>query len=123
MPFWLANAPAMYSQLASKALHCISSSEVLCYLDDLVIHSVGHDCRSHERRPYVFCYHINYLGQEVSSVGIKILPGYLKMAGDWPVLKSIKELQAFLGKCGQGICNCCHALGRMYQEGSRPPDP
>ena len=98
MPFWLANAPAMYSQLASKALHCISSSEVLCYLDDLVIHSVGHDCRSHESRPYVFCYHINYLGQEVSSVGIKILPGYLKVVGDWPLLKSLQELQAFLGK-------------------------
>ena len=39
MPFRLANAPATYSRLVTKALRHLPSSEVLCYLDDTAIHS------------------------------------------------------------------------------------
>ena len=39
MPFGLASAPAKYSHLVAKALRHLPSSEVLCYLDDTVVHS------------------------------------------------------------------------------------
>ena len=39
IPFGLANAPATYSRLVTKALRHLPSSEVLCYLDDTAIHS------------------------------------------------------------------------------------
>ena len=51
MPFGLANSPAMYSRLVTKALRHLSSSEVLCYLDDTAIHSEapGATCESSGR--------------------------------------------------------------------------
>ena len=41
MPFGLANAPATYSRFVAKALHHLPSSEVLCYLDDISVHSTN----------------------------------------------------------------------------------
>ena len=39
MPFGLANAPATYSRLVARALRHLPSSEVLCYLDNMAVHS------------------------------------------------------------------------------------
>ena len=117
MPFGLANAPATYSQLVAKALRHLPSSEVLCYLDDTVIHSA--DAWSHLRilrkvlaafrsaglqispeKAQLFQDRIKYLGHEVSDRGISIPPEYTSVISDWPIPNTLKTLQAFLGKCG-----------------------
>ena len=117
MPFGLANAPATYSQLVAKALRHLPSSEVLCYLDDTVIHSA--DAWSHLRilrkvlaafrsaglqispeKAQLFQDCIKHLGHEVSARKISIPPEYTSVINNWPIPNTLKTLQAFLGKCG-----------------------
>ena len=117
MPFGLANAPATYSRLVAKALCHLSSSEVLCYLDDTAIHSA--DPWSHlwivrkvlaafraaglqisPEKAQLFQDHIKYLGHEVTARGISIPPEYTSVIKDWPIPNTLKTLRAFLGKCG-----------------------
>ena len=117
MPFRLANAPATYSDLVAKALRHLPSSEVLCYLDDIVVHSA--DTWSHlqilwkvlaafcaaglqisPEKAQLFQDRIKYLGHEVSARGISIPSEYTSVINDWPIPNSIKTLRAFLGKCG-----------------------
>ena len=117
MPFGLANAPATYSRLVTKALHHLLSLEVLCYLDDTAVHS--EDAWSHLRvlrkvlaafraaglqispeKALPFRDHIKYLGHEVSAQGISIPPDYTSVIKDWPIPDTLKPLRAFLGKCG-----------------------
>ena len=117
IPFGLANAPATYSRLVAKALQHLPSSEVLCYLDDMAVHS--EDAWSHLRvvrkvlvafraaglqispeKAQLFRDHIKYLGHEVSAQGISIPPDYTSVIRDWPIPDNLKALRAFLGKCG-----------------------
>ena len=93
------------------------SSEVLCYLDDTVVHS--EDAWSHLRvirkvltafhaaglqispgKAQLFRDHIKYLGHEISAQGISIPPDYTSVIKDWPIPDTLKTLRAFLGKCG-----------------------
>ena len=117
MPFGLANALATYSRLVAKALRHLSSSEVLCYLEDTAVHS--EDAWSHLRvlrkvlaafraaglqifpeKAQLFRDHIKYLGYKVSAQGISIPPEYTSVIRDWPIPDTLKALRAFLGKCG-----------------------
>ena len=117
MPFGLANAPATYSRLVSKALRHLPTSEVLCYLDDTAIHSA--DAWPHLRilrkvltafraaglqispeKAQLFRDHIQYLGHEVSAQGVRIPGEYTKVVRQWPLPDTLKTLRAFLGKCG-----------------------
>ena len=117
MPFGLANAPATYSRLVAKALQHLPSSEVLCYLDDMAVHS--EDAWSHlhvlrkvlaafragglqisPEKAQLFRDHIKYLGHEVSAQGISIPPHYKSVIRDWPIPDNLKALRTFLGKWG-----------------------
>ena len=117
MPFGLANPPATYSQLVAKALRHLPLLEVLCYLEDIAVHSA--DAWSHLRilmkvlaafraaglqisqeKAQLFQDHIKYLGHEVSAQGISIPPEYTSVIKEWPIPNTIKTLRAFLGKCG-----------------------
>ena len=117
MPFGLANAPATYSRLVSKALRHLPTSEVLCYLDDTAIHSA--DAWPHLRilrkvltafraaglqispeKAQLFRDHIRYLGHEASAQGVRIPDEYTKVVRQWPLPDTLKTLRAFLGKCG-----------------------
>ena len=117
MPFGLANAPATYSQLVTKALRNLPSSEVLCYLDDTAIHSEeawGHlrilrkvlaafcaaGLQISPDKAQLFRDHIKYLRHEVSAQGISIPPDYTSIIRDWQIPDTLKTLRAFLGKCG-----------------------
>ena len=117
MPFGLANAPATYSRLVARALRHLPSSEVLCYLDHMAVHS--QDAWSHLRvlrkvptafraaglqispgKAQLFRDHIKYLGHEIRTRGISIPPEYTSVIKDWPIPDTLKTLRAFLGKCG-----------------------
>ena len=117
MPFGLANAPATYSHLVAKALRHLSSSEVLCYLDDTAVHSG--DAQHHLRilrkvlaafraaglqispaKAQLFRDRIQYLGHDISARGIQIPEDYTRVVRQWPLPTNIKALRAFLGKCG-----------------------
>ena len=116
MPFGLANAPATYSRLVTRALRHLPSSEVLCYLDDTAVHSP--DAWGHLRvlrkvltafraaglqispgNAQLFRDHIKYLGHEISAQGISIPPEYTSVVKNWPIPDTVKTLRAFLGKC------------------------
>ena len=94
LPFVLANAPATYSRLVSKALPHLPLSKVLHYLDDTAVHSG--DAWSHLRilrkvlaafctaglqispeKAQLFQDHIKYLGHEVSAQGISLPAEYI----------------------------------------------
>ena len=100
MPFGLANAPATYSQLVTKALCHLLSTEVLCYLVDTAIHSADTWGHLWVLRKVLVAFHaaglqispekaqlfqdcIKYLGHEVSAQGISIPPEYTSVINDW----------------------------------------
>ena len=117
MPFGLANAAATYPRLVAKALRHLLSSEVLCYLDDIAIHSAddwGHlqilrkvlaaflaaGLQIFPEKAQLFQDCIKYFGHEVSAWGISIPLEYTLVIKDWPIPNTLKTLRAFLGKCG-----------------------
>ena len=117
MPFGLVNAPSTYSRLVQQVLHGIPSNEVIAYLDDACCHSWGY--QDHLRilekilqryrqagltiqpdKTHLFQDQVVYLGHQVTSQGIGIVPAYVKVVRDWPEPKTPKEIQIFLGKTG-----------------------
>ena len=117
LPFGLINGPATYARLIQKALQGIPTSQVLPYLDDLLIHSA--DVSSHlaaiERvveavgkggiklQPHkcqFFKEEAHYLGHVVSSRGIQPLPAQTEAIRTWEMPRTRTQLRAFLGKVG-----------------------
>ena len=117
MPFGLCNAPATFQRLMNKVFEPLKSSEALVYLDDALAHS--EDPWVHFRivrkiferyryagltiqpkKTFLFREEVDYLGHRVSPQGLATQPSYIAIVKDWPVPKTAKEIQIFLGKTG-----------------------
>ena len=117
MPFGLCNAPATFQRLMNKVFSPLKSSEALVYLDDALAHSS--DPWDHfrivkkiferyryagltiqPRKTFLFRDEVDYLGHRVSAKGLSTQPSYIEVVKNWPVPKTAKEIQIFLGKTG-----------------------
>ena len=117
MPFGAKNAGATYCRLVAEMIEELGSEAVLAYLDDLLIHTK--DAREHlEALEAVFQIHlkfgillrpektnlfqttVSYLGHRVNEKGTQMEPNYIEKIVMWPVPKTVKELNTFLGFTG-----------------------
>ena len=117
MPFGLSNGPATYSRLMQLALHGISATKALPYLDDTIIHSNGMKrhlknldlvLAAHARaglklqpsKCQLFQPQIEYLGHVISKEGRKPIEEYVKVVKEWPLPTNKTQVRGFLGKVG-----------------------
>ena len=117
MPFGLCNAPATFQRLMENCLGDLNMQSCLIYLDDIVVYSKTFD-EHVERLSLVFdrlidaglklspakCSlfqdRLKYLGHIVSAEGISTDPQKIQSVRDWPVPKTLEQLQSFLGFVG-----------------------
>ena len=114
MPFGLCNAPATFQRLMDMVLAGVQWSNCLIYLDDIII--VGKTFKHHlQNVREVFkrlreaglklkpskcdlcCKQVEFLGHIVSADGIRTDPAKTEKVAQWPVLKTKRGVQQFLG--------------------------
>lgn len=114
MPFGLTNAPATFQAYVQDMLRDILDIICVVYLDDILIFSRTQEehnrhCRmvlERLRKGRLFANiekcdfdkpEVEYLGYILGAQGIKMNPKKLQTVMDWPVPRSIKDVQSFLG--------------------------
>ena len=114
MPFGLTNAPASCQALVNQALREYLDRFAVAYLDDILVYSRTVEehtqhvklvlralqkyslkvklekCEFHKKR-------VKFLGSILSTSGIEMDESKVAAIKEWPVPKSVKELQSFLG--------------------------
>ncbi len=118
LPFGLANAPSVFCRLMTRIydLHPHLRMYSCAYLDDVIIYSktvidhiqhidsvLGALCQSGLKLNLGKCSlmrtEVKYLGHIVRSSGIWMDQKYLDKIREWPLPKTGKEIQSFLGFC------------------------
>lgn len=117
MPFGLKNAPAVFMRSITSVLQdFIRQNEIVVYIDDILIATKTlseHLCilrkvlnRLAENGLEInlskckFCYEdIEYLGYSVNKFGISPNMTHQKSIRDYPITKTTKQLNSFLGLC------------------------
>ena len=114
MPFGLTNAPAAFQGFIQWVLHEHLGIFCMVYLDDILIFSHLQEEHNHHvcKVLHALSEHgllalvdkcefdreaLEYLGFIISKDGIAMHPKKLDMIKSWPVPKSIREVQLFLG--------------------------
>eukprot|EP00731_Ephydatia_muelleri_P021935 Em0014g526a len=114
MPFDLCNAPATFQRLMERVLAGLHWMTCLVYLDDIIIFSrsvkthveqlkevlerlkiAGLKIRT--KKCHLLQTSVQYLGHVISAEGIRTDPQKVACVSNWPVPRSSKELQSFLG--------------------------
>jgi hypothetical protein len=114
MLFGLTNSPATFQAYINKALSGLVDAICVVYLDDILIYSENlEDHRRHVREVFerlrrfslfanlkkcsFFQTEVKFLGFIVGREGIRMDPKRVKVITQWPQLKSIHDIQIFLG--------------------------
>ena len=114
MPFGLTNAPATFQRLMENCMGDLHLSYCLLYLDDIIVY--GNTYEEHlvrleavfsklkdaglklsPSKCHFLCKEIKYLGHMISEEGIGVDPEKIACMKNWPVPKSVKQVQWFLG--------------------------
>ena len=114
MPFGLTNAPTTFQSLIQDTLHDILNISCIFYLDDILIFS--HPGQDHDDmvRQVFDCLcstrlftnakkcefdksSVEYLGFIILSKGVQMNPKKFETITNWPIPKTIKQIQSFLG--------------------------
>ena len=111
----LTNALATFQQLMNRILHHKLDSMVMVYLDDILIYTKGmkeeHEKEAREVLQLLQDNHImlnskkskytrkevTFLGTIISKEGLRMETEKTKAIREWPELRTVKEVQAFLG--------------------------
>lgn len=130
MPFGLTNAPATFQRVMQHVLQGLPFA--MAYLDDVIVFSkddktlcqhldevlkrlVQYNLKVNEKKCRFFAREVKYLGFLVSGAGIRADPQKTEAIKTWPVPKSVKELQRFLG-----FCSLYHRFGGALQRRQLP---
>ena len=117
MPFGLMNAPATFQRLMNTVLGDLNLSEVLIYLDDIIVFSDTieehiarldrvftrlreHGLKLKPSKCHLLVERVRYLGHIVSKEGIATDPEKSDAVEGWPVPKTVKDVRSFLGFTG-----------------------
>ena len=114
MGFGLCNAPSTFQRIIQLVLRGLTWKTVLAYLDDVVI--LGNSFLEHiqnlketllrfrqynlklkPKKCVLFQKEVKFLGKIVNAEGVKTNPESIQKILDWPVPKSKKQVQQFLG--------------------------
>ncbi|KAJ3476377.1 hypothetical protein NLI96_g11201 [Meripilus lineatus] len=114
MPMGLTNAPSIFQAFIQDTLRDLLDVICVVYLDDILIFSRTQKDHDHhvamvlERLQKAGLYanakkctfdqsEVEYLGYHLSADGVKMSPKKLDTISEWPVPKSVKDVQSFLG--------------------------
>ncbi len=114
MPFGLTNAPATFQAFIQDTLRDFIGVFCVVYLDDILIFSrtqEEHDSQvklvlDRLRDAHLFANakkcefdktEVEYLGYLIGADGIKMNPKKLSTIADWPIPRSVHDIQSFLG--------------------------
>ena len=114
MPFGLCNAPSTFQRVVQLIFAGMLWKEVLAYLDDLFILGKGflhhlinlrktfrglkkYNLKLKLRKCILFQTEVPFLGRVVGHKGITVDPDKIKAVQKWPLPRTLKELQSFLG--------------------------
>jgi hypothetical protein len=115
MPFGLCNAPTMFQAYINNILHDYLDEFCIAYMDDVLMYTKGsHEEHIEHVRKVLQClqehelyvklekyeFHVqkkNFLGFIISPEGVEMDPICIATIVDWPVPKSIHDVQVFLG--------------------------
>ena len=117
MPFGLMNAPATFQRLMNTVFGDMHLSELLIYLDDVIIFSSTleehlkrlehvftrlrqHGLKLKPSKCHFLRKEVKYLGHVVSEEGVATDPEKIAAVKDWPIPKTKKEVRSFLGFTG-----------------------
>lgn len=117
MPFGLANAPATFQSFINEVLGDLVDTICIVYLDDILIYSqteeehTQHVLRVLERLEQHNLFvklekcafdvsEVSFLGYVISPKGIHMEPSRVSAILGWPVPRSIRDIQVFLGFAG-----------------------
>lgn len=114
MPFGLKNAPHTYSKVAYRAYAHLLGKTVEAYIDDTGTYSDSFKQHLIDLRKtfeamqkaglklkvakcHFFYREVEFVGHLVGKYGIKMMPGKVDRAKDWPIPKNRTDLKGFLG--------------------------
>ncbi|UYV74124.1 K02A2.6-like [Cordylochernes scorpioides] len=100
LPFGLCNGPATFERLMDNILRTHKWKICLCYLDDTILGCLRKAGLTLNLSKCRFAYEeLLLLGHVVSKEGITPDPEKIASIKDFPALKTIKNVRAFLGLC------------------------
>ena len=114
MPFGLTNAPATFQRLMETSIGDLYLKYCLLYLDDIVIFSKTYEdhiqrleavfqklhqagLKLSPSKCRFFQKEIKYLGHMISEAGISVDPEKVASVKDWPIPRTVTEVQCFIG--------------------------
>ena len=132
MPFGLTNAPSTFQRFIHKVLRGLTDRGVIVYVDDILIYSdnlVDHvklvqqvleRLRKHGSavdidKCYFHVEEVEFLGYVLGAGGLKMDKKKVQEIVDWPIPRSLKEVQSFLG-----FCNFYQRFIKGYSKIARP---
>ena len=117
MPFGISTALAVYSQFIAAAMNPLGSEICQSYLDDII--SYNREVAAHvsqmrqvltahrtsgiklkAKKTQLFQKYIQYLGHLLLEEGIGMVPEYTQRIKQWPLPKTVAELNLMLGFLG-----------------------
>ena len=117
MPFGLRNAPITFTRMIQLVFGDLLGSILICYMDDIIICS--DDLADHLRKLELvlerlrafnlkvklskcnfYQTQLEYLGYIISKDGLKVIHDKVTAISNFPVPKSVKNIQQFLGVAG-----------------------
>ena len=117
MPFGASNSGPCYARFMEMLVSKLRSPWTLCYLDDLMVHTMDTKLHLKELRK-VFQMHreagirlkakktdlfevqADYLGYKITQQGVCMREDYVAKILEWPAPRTVKELSSFLGVVG-----------------------
>ncbi len=117
MCFGLTNAPATFQRLMESCMGDLYLTYCLLYLDDVIVFSTSFEehlsrleavfarlkdagLKLKQSKCRFFQKSIKYLGHIVSQNGVSTDPEKVRSVEEWPIPKSVAEVQSFLGFVG-----------------------
>ena len=114
VPFGLMTAPACYSRFIAAALNKLGTRGINVYLDDVLLFSnklmehvdrleevlAAHEEAGIKLKPSktsLFQSEVQYLGHLLSAKGIAMIPEYVTNIVNWPIPRTVKQLNSMLG--------------------------
>ena len=117
MPFGVKNAPGNFQREMRRVLQSRLNRGVYVFIDDIIVYSrteaeqlelidwvlsriEAEGYYAHPKKCEFLKSEVNFLGHMVSRAGVSMQQHKVQAIRDWPVLKSAKDVRAFLGLAG-----------------------